>query len=464
MTELHYWSISELSDALRQGKISAVEVASQMLARIADLDRKYNSYISVMGDQALARAKAVDAEIARGQWRGPLHGIPLAAKDLFDTCDATTTSGMQIYRDFVPASDATVVERLYDAGAYLLGKTNLTEGAHATQHRAFPLPVSPWNDDYWVGASSHGSGVATAAGLAFGTLATDTGGSIRFPSACASITGIKPTWGRVSRHGAFTLAHSFDHVGAFARSVEDAAILLAAIAGADDRDLTALRSPVPDYLAATRRGVEGLRVGIDPSYAFEGNDPEVIAALEAARAVLEAGGATFQDVSFPAVRDAILAWRDICGSENAGFHRSTYPSRADEYDSGLTELIEHGRHISGVTVAEAWVRRLGFRGLAAAALENVDLMLIPTLGTPVPTLAEMAAFGIGDDVLVRMTRYTIPFNMTGQPTLVMPGGFSRDGRPISIQLVGKHEAEETLFAAGHAFQRATEWHLRRPIP
>jgi amidase len=463
MSQLHYWSILELADALQRRTLSCVEVATHMLARIAELDVSYNAYISVMAEQAMSRAKTLDEEISRGESRGLLHGIPLGAKDLFDTTDAPTTSGMLIYRDYVPTRNATVVNRLYSAGAYLLGKTNLTEGAHATQHRAFPLPVNPWNETYWVGASSHGSGVATAAGLAFGALATDTGGSIRFPAACASITGIKPTWGRVSRWGAFTLAHSFDHVGPFARSVEDTAILLGAIAGADGRDATALRSPVPDYLAVTKRGVKGLLVGIDPTYAFEGNDPKVISALEECRAVLEASGATFREVSFPAVREAILAWRDICGSENAGFHQPTYPSRANEYDHGLTELIEHGRTTSGMTVAQAWVSRHEFKGLVTAALDDVDLMLIPTLGTPVPTLAEVDSFGIGDDVLVRMTRYTIPFNMTGNPTLVMPGGFSRDGRPISIQLVGKHELEETLFAAGHAFQRATDWHLRRPI-
>ncbi|PSS60526.1 Asp-tRNA(Asn)/Glu-tRNA(Gln) amidotransferase GatCAB subunit A [Ensifer sp. NM-2] len=464
MTALHYWSILELSTALQMKKISAVEVAEHMLARIAEIDTKYHSYISVMSDRALARAKAADEEISLGKERGILHGIPLAAKDLFDTQDAPTTAGMQIFKDFVPASDSTVVERLYEAGAYLLGKTNLTEGAHAKQHRAFALPINPWNDSYWVGASSHGSGVATAAGLAFGSLATDTGGSIRFPSACASITGIKPTWGRVSRHGAFPLAHSLDHVGPFTRSVEDAAIMLSVIAGGDDKDATTLTAPVPDYLAATRRGVEGLRVGIDPKYAFDANDVEVVTAVEAASVVLEAAGAKIREVSFPVVREAILAWRDICGAEAASFHKPTYPLMAERYDTGLSELIEHGIRTSGIKLGQAWVTRLEFRGLVAAALKDVDVMLIPTLDTPVPTLAEVESFGIGDDVLVKMTKYTIPFNMTGNPTLVMPGGFSKEGKPISIQLVGKHEAEETLFAAGHAFQRATDWHLRRPIP
>lgn len=463
MAELHYWSILDLADALQHRRLSCVEVATHMLGRIAELDVRYNAYISVMSEQAMARAKALDAQILKGGRLGLLHGVPLGAKDLFDTVDAPTTSGMLIYKHFIPARNASVVDRLYDAGAYLLGKTNLTEGAHAIQHRAFPLPVNPWNDEYWVGASSHGSGVATAAGLAFGTLATDTGGSIRFPAACASITGIKPTWGRVSRSGAFTLAQTFDHVGPFARSVQDAAILLEAISGADRSDPTALRSRVPDYLGATEHGVKGLRIGIDPIYAFNGTDPEVISALDECRAVLEKAGAVFQDLAFPDVCEPILAWRDICGAENAGFHRETYPSRASEYDRGLTELIEHGRTTSAVTVANAWVKRLEFKARAAAALENVDVMLIPTVATPVPTLAEVESFGIGDDVLVRMTRYTIPFNMTGQPTLVMPAGFSREGRPISIQIVGKHEREETLFAAGHAFQRATDWHLRRPI-
>lgn len=462
MSDLHYWSIVQLSDALRRREISSVEVVSDLLARIAALDPKHNAYITVMAEQALNRASEADAAISRGVWRGLLHGVPLAAKDLFFTRDAPTTSGMKINKDFASEEDATVVSRLYQAGSLLMGKTNLTEGAHATQHPFYPVPINPFDDNYWVGASSHGSAVATALGLAFGALATDTGGSIRFPAACANITGIKPTWGRVSRHGTFPLGQSLDHVGPFARSVEDVAVLLAAMAGPDQRDPTALQAPVPDYLAATRRGLSGLTIGIDETYISVDAHPEVVAAVDAARRDLQNSGATIRKIVFPSQRDAILAWRDICGSEAAAFHSPTYLERSAEYHTGLTQLIQHGLGVSGTIVANAWKRRFEFGGRVAEAMKDVDLMLIPTLFTPVPTIAEVESFGIEDDVLVQMTRYTIPFNLTGLPALVLPGGVSSQNAPISIQLIGKHLSEEKMFAAGYAFQQMSDWHLRRP--
>jgi amidase len=464
MSDLHFWSIERLSMAFRRRELSPVEVVRAMLDRIGALDGKYHSYITVMGEQALKRAGIAEQEIARGQWRGPLHGIPLAAKDLFNTKDAPTSAGMKIYRDFTPDEDATVVARLYQAGAILLGKLNLTEGAYTNNNPVFPTPINPWNSDYWAGASSHGSGVATAAGLTFGALSTDTGGSIRFPSAVNSITGIKPTWGRVSRHGSFTLAYSFDHVGPFARSTQDAAAMLTAIAGPDDKDATALRAVVPDYLAACGRGVRDLRIGIDENFVSTRTDPEVVQAVEAARLTLQGLGARIRTVSFPSPYDAISAWFDICGAETAHYHSATYPAKAQDYQAGLIQLIEHGRKVSGVAVADAWVRRLAFTRRVEAALEDVDLMLIPTMTTPAPTLAQVEAYGAEDDLLLQMIRYTAPFDVTGNPTIVLPAGFSASGAPISVQLVSKHLAEELLCAAGHAFQQVTDFHLRRPIP
>ncbi|MDQ0470824.1 amidase [Labrys wisconsinensis] len=463
MTALHYWSIIELSEKIRRGEVSPVEVVRTVLARIEALDGRLNSYITVMGEQALARARLAEEELGRGQWRGPLHGVPLAAKDLFATRDAPTTAGMSIYRDHVPDHDATVIERLYGAGAILLGKLTLTEGAYTNNHPLYPVPLNPWNADYWAGTSSNGSGVATAAGLTFGALSTDTGGSIRFPSACNGITGIKPTWGRVSRHGVFTLSHSLDHVGPFARSAEDAAAILGVIAGPDGRDPTALSADVPDYLAATARGVRGLRIGVDEGFIATGTHPEVVAAVEAARRVLQGLGARIRPMSFPSPYEALRGWFHICGAETARVHAATYPSRAGEYHAGMAGLIEHGRAVSGETVAQAWVDRLAFSGRLAAAFQDVDLLLIPTMTTPTPTLPELEAFGADDEVLLQMIRYTAPFDLAGNPTIVLPCGFSSAGVPISLQLVGKPCAEDLLCAAGHAYQRATDWHLRRPL-
>jgi amidase len=463
MTELHYWSIQSLSEKIRRGEISPVEVVRTMLDRIAALDGKLHSYITVMRDQSLARARIAEEELRRGQWRGPLHGVPLAAKDLFYTKDAPTTAGMSIYRDFTPGYDATVVDRLYRAGAILLGKLTLTEGAYTNNHPMYPVPINPWNAEYWAGTSSSGSGVATAAGLAYGALSTDTGGSIRFPSACNNVTGIKPTWGRVSRHGVFTLSHSLDHVGPFARNVEDAAVMLGVIAGPDDADPTSLRADVPDYLTAARRGVRGLRIGVDESFIGSNTHPEVVAAVESAHQIMEGLGAKLCPISFPSPYDALRGWFHICGAETARVHAATYPSRAADYDAGMVGLLEHGRTVSAEIVADAWVKRLEFSGRLAAAFEDIDVMLIPTMTTPTPTLPELAAFGADDDVLLQMNRYTAPFDLAGNPTIVLPAGFSSTGAPISMQFVAKHVREDVLCAAGHAFQQATDWHHRRPI-
>ncbi|MGO4830700.1 amidase [Rhizobiaceae sp. 2RAB30] len=463
MSDLHYWSIAELSEKLRSRAVSPVEVVRSTLDRIAALDGKYHSYITVMADQALARARIAEQELNSGFWRGPLHGVPLAVKDLLNTKDAATSAGMSIYKDFVPDHDATVIERLYGAGAIILGKLSLTEGAYTNNHPIFPTPINPWNADYWAGTSSNGSGVATATGLTFGALSTDTGGSIRFPSACNGLTAIKPTWGRVSRFGCFTLSHSLDHIGPFARSAVDTAIILRAIAGADVNDPTALRAPVPDYVSATSRGISGLRIGFDESFVSTRTAPEVVAAVEAARSILASLGARIVPVSFPSPYEALRGWFDICGAETAKVHEKTYPSRAADYHAGMAGLIEHGRKVSGEAVAKAWVNRLEFSGSLAAAFENVDLMLIPTMTTPTPTLKDLEAFGADDDVLLQMIRYTAPFDLSGNPTIVLPAGFSQNNVPISLQLVGKHLSEDMLCAAGAAFQQATAWHTRHPI-
>lgn len=463
MSELHYWSIQKLSDQLRSGAISPVEVVRSTLDRIAALDDGYHSYITVMAEQALARARIAEQEILNGMWRGPLHGVPLALKDNIFTKDAPSSAGMKIHKDFVPDYDATVVDRLYGAGAVILGKLSLTEGAYTNNHPIFPTPINPWNADYWAGTSSNGSGVATATGMTFGALSTDTGGSIRFPAACNNLTAIKPTWGRVSRHGSFTLSHSLDHVGPFARSAVDAAIILRAISGPDDNDPTALRAPVPDYVGATGRGISGLRIGYDDSFISTRTDPEVVAAVEAARDVLTALGARLVPMTFPSPYEALRGWFDICASETAKVHEKTYPSRASDYHAGMAGLIEHGRTVSGEAVAKAWVNRLEFSGRLAAAFEGIDLMLMPTMTTPTPTLTELEAFGADDDVLLQMIRYTAPFDLSGNPTIVLPAGFSSNNVPMSLQLVGKHLSEDVLCAAGHAFQQMTSWHLRHPI-
>ncbi len=282
--ELHYLEINEVARLLSSRQLSAVELTQQMLQRIERVDPSLKSYALVTPELALAQAQEADRMLGRRQILSQLHGVPIAAKDLCFTEGVRTASGMPIHHDFVPKFDATAVRKLREAGAVLLGKLQLTEGAFADHHPSIAPPVNPWHADHWSGASSSGSGVATAAGLCFASLGSDTGGSIRFPSAANANTGLKPTWGRVSRHGCFELAASLDHIGPMCRSATDAAIMLGAIAGADADDPTALLAPVPDYQGGDARDLRSFRIGFDEAYALSDVEPDVHRAVDEASA------------------------------------------------------------------------------------------------------------------------------------------------------------------------------------
>jgi len=412
--------------------------------------------------RAAAAARA-EAEVAAGFWRGPLHGIPLAVKDLCATSFAPTTGGMPMRRNSTPDHDATVVRRLEDAGAVIVGKLKMTEGAYTSHHPDDPTPLNPWSAAHWVGSSSTGSGVATALGLCFGSLGSDTGGSIRFPSATCGLTGIKPTWGRVSRHGILPLGASLDHVGPMARNAADAAAILGVIAGADAKDPTAIQQPVPDYLAELGRGISGVTIGIDRSYNGDGIDREVAEAVRAAEGVLAALGARIRTVEFPATDALLRGWIPFCAVETAIAHQASYPAHAGEYGPDLANLIEQGRRMSATEFGAIMHERLEFSGRLAAVFQEVDLLLMPTMPVPVPSLDRMAEYyGQDDSVLLRMLRFTAPFNFAGNPTITLPSGMDAAGLPLSMQLVGPHVSEALLCRAGHAFQQRTDWHTRRP--
>ena len=302
MTEpLHYISLRDVARSIQSREISPVELTTRILDRIAAIDGKLKSYATVMREQALEMAKRAEEEVQRGRYRGPLHGVPIAVKDLCYTKGVRTMAGTSIYAGFLPDHDATVVAKLSQAGAVLLGKLNLTEGAMGGYNPARDIPVNPWGEDLWPGASSSGSGVATAAGLCYGSIGTDTGGSIRFPSAANGIVGLKPTYGHVSRYGVFPLAESLDHVGPMVRRVGDAAVMFEVIAGFDSNDPTSLRDPVPHMLDELQKGVRGLRVGFDRRFATEGIQPEQSAAIHAAVDALRQLGAQIVDVEMPDV-------------------------------------------------------------------------------------------------------------------------------------------------------------------
>lgn len=456
-----YMGLVEAGRAIAAREISSSELTQAMLGRIAALDPKLHAFATVTGDLALERGKAADAEITAGRARGPLHGVPIAVKDLCYTRGIPTGAGMAIRRDFRPDHDATVVIRLADAGTVPLGKLQLTEGAFGAHHPEIVRPVNPWQAGAWTGVSSSGSGVATAAGLCFGSLGSDTGGSIRFPATANGITGLKPTWGRVSRHAVFELAGSMDHIGPMTRSALDAAAMLGAIAGADANDPTASAEPVPDYLAGIDGGIQGVRIGLDRAL-IAGADADVLRVVDDAVRVLGGLGARIVPVTVPTLDRVVAEWVTLCAVEAAVAHEATFPLQADRYGPVLRMLLERGRAVDGLTISKIWTERRRFSGALATLMRDIDLLLLPAMSRAALTWATIEAAGREPAEIAGRLRYTAPFDMSGSPTITLPAGFTTAGLPVGFQLVGRHFEEALVLRAGHAFQGASDWHTRRP--
>ncbi len=470
---IHYMSLRDVARLIEARELSPVALTEAMLGRIAAVDGRLRSYATVMAEEALAGARAAESEIEGGRYRGPLHGVPIAVKDLCYTKGVRTMGALSVLADFVPDVDATVVERLHAAGAVLLGKLNLTEGAMGAYHPDFDIPVNPWDEGLWTGVSSSGSGVATAAGLCFGSLGSDTGGSIRFPSAQCGIVGLKPTWGRVSRHAVLELAGSLDHIGPMTRTVADAAIMLEAIAGADANDPTALDAPVPSILPALDGDIAGMRLGFDRRYASEGVDPAVAAAVEEALQVLAGLGAEVTEVEMPAA--PFGDWWPLCSYEAVRAHAATYPSRAADYGPYFGEFLAFGSEVSDEAYAEATERRAAFSERFEAMLSTVDALVCPSNVAALPMSDAMGYDTVGaftgalesfaatfDPPLGSIQLFTVPADFAGTPTISLPCGFSAAGAPHSLQLVGRDLSEPTLCRLAHAYEQATDWHLRHP--
>lgn len=461
--ELCTKTLSEVAQLIKKKEVSPVDLTQAMLDRIAALDGKLYSYITVTAELALQQARAAEQEMMKGNYRGPLHGIPIAVKDLCYTKGIRTTCASKILADWVPDYNATVVDKLHAAGAVLLGKLRLTEFAYGGYHPSIRPPVNPWNPDRWPGASSSGSGVATAACLCFGSLGSDTGGSIRFPSAACGIVGVKPTYGKVSRYGVFPLGESLDHIGPMTRSVVDAAIILRAIAGFDPRDPTTRRETVRDYLDTVYNGVKGIRIGVDEAYCTAGVDPQLSKAVLATTRVLQGLGASIHEVRVSGIDEATAAWYPICAAEAAAAHEQTYPSRADDYGPTFRAFLEDGVKVRGIDYAKAHVARQRVCRMVDDVLQKVDLLLCPSMPMPPMPLTDLSPQGILSREMVRtLLRHTAPFDLTGSPTISVPCGFTDAGLPLSLQLIGRHGEEGVVMQAGHAYEQATEWHTRRP--
>lgn len=459
--DIHYADLASVGGMLQRREISTAELMAHMLERIARLDPALHSFAYLDAQHAMAEAQAADRLLARGEG-GPLTGIPIAVKDLFWTSDMPTAAGMTIHRDFRPGQDATVVRRLREAGAVILGKLQMTEGAFAMPHPAVEPPVNPWGEILWTGASSSGSGVAVAAGLSFASLGSDTGGSIRFPCAANGLTGLKPSWGRVSRHGAFELAASLDHVGPMARSASDVAMLYAMIAGYDPADGTSWPGQVATIDADGPIDLGGLKIGCAPA-ALRECDAELGPAIHEAQAVFEGPGARLQDVALPDMVSGAAQWELLAGVEAALAHAATYPAREGEYGVALSRLIDLGRNASALDYQKAQLIRMDLRGRLDALLAEVDMLILPVLPFAAPTLDRLGALAEDPDANTRLISFTSPFNLGGQPAISLPCRPAASGAPLGFQLVAARGREDLLLKAAIAFQRKTDWHLRHPI-
>ena len=463
--DLHYTSIADIAQAISKKDVSPVELTRHLLERIAQMDSKLHSYFTVTADRALDEARAAEREIVAGRYRGPLHGVPLGIKDLCDTAGVRTTAGTRVMADRVPTHDATVVARLRSAGAVILGKLATTEGAYGEHHPDYPTPVNPWSAALWTGVSSSGSGVATAAGLCLGSLGSDTGGSIRFPSAMNGVVGIKPTYGRVPLRGVFRMATSLDHVGPLCRTVRDAAIVLAAIAGHDDEDATSSSLPVDDYVSAagtSGAGLSGLRIGVLSEADTRDLDPDICLAVRKEAESLRAAGAEIATVSLPPESSELAGhWSITCGVEMLVAHEQYYPARASDYGPALGMFLEATRRLPASEYARAHHLRLRFNERLRQLFEKIDVLACPSVGVRVPAGISM----LDPDALILMSKLlltTAPFDYSGSPTISVPCGFAQGDMPLSLQLVGRHFEEATLIRAAAAYESATSWHLRHP--
>jgi amidase len=470
---LHYLGLRQVARQIQTKELTPTDVTKAMLDRIAAIDSKLNSYVTVMREQALEAAQRADNEIRSGQYRGPLHGIPIAVKDLCFTKGVRTMAATKVYANFVPDYDATVISKLSNAGAILLGKLTLSEAAMAGYNPDFKIPVNPWRDSVWTGSSSSGSGVAIAAGLCYAAIGTDTGGSIGFPAAANGIVGLKPTYGRVSRYGVFPLAESLDHVGAMTRRVEDAAIFLEAMAGNDLNDPTSLTEPVPSLLKDINQGVRGLRIGFDLRFANTGAIPEHVSTVQAALETLRQLGAQIVDIQVPDATQVQTAWFTIVTKEAATSHKANYPLHADKYGPYFREFMKTGTAVSDADYAKAMQFRTDFATRYRAVVDSVDAMVCPMFGSfPINKEAlygSMADFQAALDKYLSpykpppsWTNFTFPNNFAGIPSLTVPCGFSKDGLPLGMEFVGSRLSESMLCRIGHAYESATEWHRRHP--
>jgi len=453
-------SIFEISQRLRNRELSPVELTKNCLAKIEKLNPVLNAFITVTADLALEQARRAEAEIQRGQWRGPLHGIPLGLKDIVDTAGIRTTAASALFKDRIPTQDAEVVRRLKHAGAVLLGKQNLHEFAYggSSMISDYGEVHNPWNPTHIAGGSSGGSAAAVAAGLGFGAIGSDTAGSIREPAAQCGVVGIKPTYGRVSARGVVPLSSSLDHVGPIARTVSDVAVLLQVLAGFDPEDRNSVDLPVPDYLAALQVGIRPSRIGVPRKFFYENLDSEVASAVQHALDVLKNLGCELREIDLYVPTD-----RTLQIAESYAYHRDFVGRSPGLYQPETLRRIRSGEKISDPQVEIARRDLAKARSEIQSVFSNLDFIATPAVPIPAPTIADLKQ---NPDLLrpreLVLLRNTRPFNVWGIPAISVPCGFTNAGLPIGLQIAGPPWSEAAVLQLAYAYEQATDWHKREP--
>jgi aspartyl-tRNA(Asn)/glutamyl-tRNA(Gln) amidotransferase subunit A len=460
-------SISDLGPLIHERKLSPVEITRWHLDRISKLNGSLNAFLTVLADEAIIQAGTAQNEIAHGHYRGALHGIPIALKDIIAVKGVRMTCGSRILGDHLSTRDATVVGRLREAGAVLLGTLHLHEFAWGATsiNPHFGNARNPWNPDRIPGGSSGGSAAAVAASMAMATLGTDTGGSVRIPSSLCGTTGLKPTYGRVSCDGVFPLCHSLDHVGVLAKNARDAALVLSVIAGADSRDPASVHQSVPEYSQGLGENIRGIRVGCLRGFFAEDLSDEVKGGVERAVGHLRDLGAQVEELSLPLMNYVPGASLAIMTAESYAVHERFLRERAHEYGADVRLRLLMGAMVS----ASQYLKAQRFRRLlceqTAEAMKRLDVLVAPTTPIPATSLGQ-ELITIGNKQIAVgtcLSRLTRPANLTGLPAISVPCGFSTEGLPLGLQIIGRPFEEATVLRVAHAYQATTEWHRRRPL-
>lgn len=455
--ELSYIPIHELSERIRAREISPVEVAEQAIKRIEQVNPALNAFVTVTSELAMGQAKQAEQDIMRGGYKGPLHGIPIVHKDLYYTKGIRTTASSKILKDFVPEYDATAVAKLAEAGTVLLGKVQTHEFASGTTTNSphFGACRNPWNLERVPGGSSGGTGAAVAAGIAYMGTGSDTGGSIRIPAACCGVVGMKPTYGRVSRYGIIPMGWSLDHAGPLARSVLDASLALDAMSGFDPKDESTVNLPSPGMRMEYAESMRGVRIGIPTRYYYDNIEADVLSAVQTAIAKFKELGAEIIEVDLSKIDYARSVCSPILLGELVAYHEPWLDSRPEDYGPDVRMMLESGRNLPAATYLQAQRARHIIVQDFLDALSGVDVLLTPATPLTAPTADDFAR-------TLRLAELTMPTNLTGLPSLSMPCGFSPEGLPINMQLIGRPFDEATVLGIGYGYERSTDWHTRHP--